>query len=208
MKDKIIESYDNIVLEYVKHEFNNPLMHYHYDRFLSFLPEHARILDVGCGPGEACRRFSEMGHVVVGIDLSKNMIRHAQKICPEAKFYLMDAEEITLEQKFDAIWATLILCHVPRENHLKVFQRFNEMLEEDGILFLGMLEGKSAITMPEIYNKEYTQYFVYVSQQEVEAYLERSGFKLLEYSKELVDKQGYKFTLSFFYARKQPHGFR
>ena len=34
----------------------------------NYLPEQGRLLDLGCGPGLYCERFSRKGHDVVGVD--------------------------------------------------------------------------------------------------------------------------------------------
>ncbi|MBD3367150.1 MAG: methyltransferase domain-containing protein [Candidatus Eisenbacteria bacterium] len=42
------------------------------------LPEHARVLDLGCGPGLYSSRLAERGHSCVGIDFSPSSIEYAR----------------------------------------------------------------------------------------------------------------------------------
>lgn len=200
-KEMLIKTYDATVKEYVKHEFNNPSMEKHYKKFLSLIPKNSKILDAGCGPGQASKKFSEKGYSVLGIDLSKEMVSFAKEKVPKAKFLVMNIENITLKEKFDANWAAFILVHVPREKHKTIIEQFKKLLTPNGILFLGMLEGKGEKIMPEPYNRNYKQYFVFVSKKEIENYLQSQDFKILNYSTEEFDEEGDKFVLSFTYAK-------
>ena len=200
-KEMLIRTYNATVDEYASHEFDNPSMEKHYRKFLSLIPKKSKILDVGCGPGQASKRFSKKGHLVVGIDLSKEMIDFAKKKIPEAKFLVMDVEDLSFKEKFDAIWAAFILVHIPREKHEKVIIKFRELLNPGGILFLGMLEGRGEKIMPEPYNRTYEQYFVFVSREEIERHLNSAKFCILDYSTEEFDEEGDKFILSFTYSK-------
>ena len=73
LKNMLISTYDNIVKEYVAHEFDNFLMDAHYKYFMGDLPKGGQILDVGCGPGQAAKIFTSNGFKVVGIDLSEKI---------------------------------------------------------------------------------------------------------------------------------------
>jgi ubiquinone/menaquinone biosynthesis C-methylase UbiE len=44
------------------------------ERVCQHLPEHARILDVGCGTGEDAIWFAERGHDVAATDVSHRML--------------------------------------------------------------------------------------------------------------------------------------
>jgi len=65
------------------------------------------ILDVGCGTGENSLYFANLGHQVVGVDLSSRAIEKAQEKAKERKtenvtFEIMDALELSrLERTFD-----------------------------------------------------------------------------------------------------------
>ncbi|MBU0460499.1 MAG: class I SAM-dependent methyltransferase, partial [Nanoarchaeota archaeon] len=55
---------------------------------ISFAKESkdAKILDVGCGSGQATSAFSKRGFSVLGVDVSRKLIDIAKKKCPKAKF--------------------------------------------------------------------------------------------------------------------------
>lgn len=51
------------------------------------------VLDIGCGPGHYCGRFSRDGFDAVGIDLDSRMIGAAKASYPQASFHCMDMAE-------------------------------------------------------------------------------------------------------------------
>lgn len=70
--------------------------------------EHLNILDIGCGPGFFSLVLGDMGHRVVGIDISENMIREAKantaSVGVKDEFYVMDSHELEFEDSsFDVI---------------------------------------------------------------------------------------------------------
>jgi len=202
LKSTLIQTYDKIVKEYVEHEFDNPQMNKHYTMFLSLVPKKSKILDVGCGPGQASKRFSDAGHQVTGIDLSKEMIHFCKKKIPNAKFLVMDAEKISLTEKFDAIWAAFILVHIPLIKHQKVLNKFFQILKPGGIMYLGMLEGQGEKVMPEPYNRKYKQFFVFCQKKELIQRINRAGFQVLTYDTEEFNEKGTIFVLSHTFAKK------
>lgn len=66
-----------------------------------------RILDCACGTGAMANRLAKKGYVVTGIDLSEEMLVHAQENALEeelkVRYLLMDIREIALKDKFDAV---------------------------------------------------------------------------------------------------------
>lgn len=84
----------------------------------SMMPElkGKRVLDMGCGFGEHCRRFVECGaDSVVGIDISEKMLEvaKAENNDPRITYLHMPMEEITqLQEKFDVVVSSLALHYV------------------------------------------------------------------------------------------------
>jgi SAM-dependent methyltransferase len=68
-----------------------------------------RILDLGCGTGHLTARIAAAGAHVVGIDRSPEMIRQAREKYPSLHFEVMDAQEISLEGTFDAVFSNATL---------------------------------------------------------------------------------------------------
>ncbi|MGH3503547.1 MAG: methyltransferase domain-containing protein, partial [Nocardioidaceae bacterium] len=57
------------------------------DRFLRLLPEHAYVVDLGCGDGRQAERIAAAGHEVLGVDYSFEALRVARQTRPEGVEY-------------------------------------------------------------------------------------------------------------------------
>ena len=58
------------------------------------LPPGARVVDVGCGPGEpAASYLAGLGHKVTGLDFAQNVVDQAREKVPEAEFIKVDFRE-------------------------------------------------------------------------------------------------------------------
>jgi len=55
-----------------------------------WLPEDARILDMGCGTGHYCGHLARTGRHCLGIDLDPGMILQAEKTYPDPAFRILD----------------------------------------------------------------------------------------------------------------------
>jgi SAM-dependent methyltransferase len=81
------------------------LNRYYYSDLLRLLkysvPEKSSVIEIGCGSGFLLKNLKPSQGV--GIDISPEMINVAKYNCPDQKFYVMDAENISLENTFDYI---------------------------------------------------------------------------------------------------------
>src|SRR5579872_2945749 len=80
-----IKWYDEHSEEYTKGVFKSTPQEV-LNSFFSYLPEHPKLLDAGCGPGRDCELMYQKGANVVGIDLSKGLLDQAKKKFPHITF--------------------------------------------------------------------------------------------------------------------------
>jgi len=73
------------------------------------------VLCIGCGTGEECDRLIKLGAKrVVGIDVSKNLIREAQQAFPDIEFHTMDMERLRFPHRsFDVVYSSLTMHYIP-----------------------------------------------------------------------------------------------
>lgn len=72
-------------------------------------------LDAACGTGRHAAHLTELGHRVVGVDLSHAMLRHAVATVPEAPVAEADLLQVPLRSgQFDLVVSGLALAHVAR----------------------------------------------------------------------------------------------
>jgi ubiquinone/menaquinone biosynthesis C-methylase UbiE len=70
-------------------------------------------LDAACGSGRHARRLVELGHQVVGVDSSPEMLAKARAAVPEAVFHHGDLTSLPAESaSFDLVVCALALEHV------------------------------------------------------------------------------------------------
>ncbi|UCC20238.1 MAG: class I SAM-dependent methyltransferase [Promethearchaeota archaeon] len=131
------QGYDKIAGEYYTsrdiNKFNSEL-----EKFSSLLPIKAHVLDVGCGAGIPTAKFlTKKGFNVIGIDLSEKMLSMAKENEPNANFIKMDINEIKFDENtFDGVISVYTLFHIPKKNHLSIFNKLFEILKPGGILLL------------------------------------------------------------------------
>ena len=110
------------------------------DRLLSHLPEHARILDVGCGAGTPVDAYLvERGHEVLGIDVSERQIDLARQHVPEGRYEVADLLSLSPgDYDVDAVISFYAIFHTPRETHGHTLGTFATFLEPGGMLLITM----------------------------------------------------------------------
>jgi ubiquinone/menaquinone biosynthesis C-methylase UbiE len=96
-----------------------------------------KVLDVGVGTGFLSTMLAEMGHDVVGIDLSEEMIKNARKKMDarglKVKLELGDAENLPFEdESFDAVVNRAVLWTLP--NPKKALSEWKRVLKPNGSL--------------------------------------------------------------------------
>jgi len=70
-------------------------------------------LDAACGTGRHARRLVDLGHKVVGVDVTPEMLSRARENVPEGTFLEADLQAIPVEdERFDAIVCGLAMAHV------------------------------------------------------------------------------------------------
>lgn len=115
------------------------------------LPEGARVLDVGCGPGWTSAFLARMGYRVTGFDLAPDMITLAQKralregVSAQCAFCVADSEAFDFPPEFDAVVVYDTLHHT--QNEEAVLRNCFRALKTGGTLVLaepGFLHGRRA----------------------------------------------------------------
>lgn len=169
--DETIETYDNIVNEYIEY-FNSKDLHgnVQFQREIDILVDNLKngssILDVGTATGDYPKYLTEKSNKdfkITGIDSSKNMIEVARKNAPKASFEVMDIRKLDYpENSFDAILCLATLIHVNDEEALKILDKFDRVLKSKGIIIINVMEhlsGNKELYVKEPFNPKYNTYF-------------------------------------------------
>jgi ubiquinone/menaquinone biosynthesis C-methylase UbiE len=105
------------------------------------LDEHARVLELGCGPAYLWTKNSwrmPQGSAIALTDFSAGMLDDARNALAEDQdhfsFHQMDAQELNFDNgSFDAVIANHMLYHVPDRS--AVFAHVRRVLADNGTFF-------------------------------------------------------------------------
>ncbi len=102
----------------------------------------AMILDVGTGTGFLASLLAEMGHEVVGLDLSSGMLSVAKRRAAKAGFVLGDAESLPFrDSSFDAVVCRHLLWTLP--NPERAISEWVRVAKDRAVIFDGRWIGSS-----------------------------------------------------------------
>ncbi len=110
------------------------------ERFTSYLPPRARILDFGCGSGRDTKAFLAAGFRVDATDGSEELCREA------SAFTGIDVQHMLFQNldavdTYDGIWACASILHLPKHELEQVMQKIAQALKPGGILYTSFKYG-------------------------------------------------------------------
>ncbi len=145
---------------------------------LEKIPRKSKILDAGCGSGKPVAKFlSQKGYQVIGIDISKELIKQARKNTPKTEFKIMSMYELKFPAKtFDAIVSFFAILHLEKSKVLKVFKRFHKVLKDKGYLLFSVNKGKEEGYF-EFFKRKV--FFSAYTKKEIEEILRKTNFKII-----------------------------
>ncbi len=137
MKNSIARHYNKIAEEYTKeHSYEENLSIPSLKEFLTYLPQNAKVLDVGCGGGQDSNFLRDNGCEVFGIDISVEMIKLAKEHFPGISFRVIDLIEFESNIGFDGIWCSRVFHNISISQQDKFIEKINSLLNKEGILYL------------------------------------------------------------------------
>lgn len=114
-------------------------------RFLQLLPEHAFILDFGCGSGRDTKYFLKKGYRVDAADGSAEICRLASEYTGITVRRML-FQELSSVDCYDGIWACSSILHLSMAELLPVMKKMRAALKTNGVIYTsfkyGDFEGK------------------------------------------------------------------
>lgn len=112
-----------------------------YQPFLRYLPDHAFILDLGCGSGRDALAFKNKGYQVAATDYSKEMVDKASELAGiDVRFESF--YELSELNQYDGIWACASLLHCERKRLHEVLEKILKALKVNGICYMSFKYGE------------------------------------------------------------------
>lgn len=144
----------------------------HLARLMAALPDGARVLDLGCGPGGSSALMARAGLVVDALDASIEMVQLAQAHqgvnARHATFDDLDAVA-----EYAGVWANFSLLHAAREDLPRYLDAIATSLTDDGVFHIGMKTGTG--TKRDHMERRYT----FVEEAELVELLDDAGFDVV-----------------------------
>ncbi len=115
-----------------------------------------RLLDIGCGWGGTARFAAERYHAsVVGITVSEEQAKHAQRLCEGLDVVIRLEDYRALEGRFDRILSIGMFEHVGRKNYATFMRVVREHLAEDGLFLLHTIGGNRSLARSDPWTERY-----------------------------------------------------
>lgn len=119
--------------------------------FSLFTPEPgSRVVDVGCGTGNFSIKLARKGLEVVGVDVSRHMLKKAQEKVKkldedlEISFQQMDAKNLDFsEASFDAAFSMATIEFIPDEDKKDFVQEMLRIVKSGGKVLVGTITADS-----------------------------------------------------------------
>ncbi len=141
----------------------------HYRRFLPYLSQGAKILDVGFGSGRDMLYFESKEYNVLGIDNVSEFVDNGK--ANGLNVELCDFHNLPYIETFDGIWACASLLH---SNNLPLaFDNLNKALKVGGHIYLSMKYGNGA-------NIENGRFYQYIDEEKLKELCQNSNLSIVE----------------------------
>ena len=127
--DKLAEKYDKASAPLERRFLSN-----WRKETLSYLPENAKILEIGAGTGLNFRFYPKCRHAVAG-EISFKMLEFAQSKTDFVELVQTDAKTLPFAaNSFDAAFATLVFCSIPKPEN--AFAELKRVVKNQGRIVL------------------------------------------------------------------------
>ena len=186
-----IQYYNQNAEEYFKETINIDIENFH-KKFISLLPNNAKIIDIGCGSGRDVKAFSEMGYNTIGLDIAENLSATAKQHLNIDIIY-ENMINWKSSEPFDGMWCCGSLLHLHDDELQSFLQNLKYNLKQDGIIFISVKEG-----IPTGTNKD-GRYFHNYTQNEICNILNKAGLEIIdiEITKDLLKRYNFQWLCIF-----------
>ncbi|MEM6896246.1 MAG: class I SAM-dependent methyltransferase [Pseudomonadota bacterium] len=167
--DETLAAYASRVADYVALVKSEPAAS--LVAFADALPDGARVLDLGCGPGHAARYLATRGFDTHAWDLSPEMV--AAAAAPGVTTRCAGFDALTDIAAFDGIFASFSLLHARKADMARHLSAIAAALKPSGTFHIGMKLGTGEE------RDQIGRFYAYYSRQELLSLLGDAGFDVI-----------------------------
>ena len=156
--NKNLDNVDKVYAKLYNIVFNEKFI-YDYDvsKITPTLKKNSNILDAGTGTGKYYEYFFK-NHKIVGVDMSKDMLKYAKIRCPIGNFIVgnLKNSELFQPKEFTHVLCLLdTLYHNDYQDQAKILKNFYDWLRPGGYLFVHIFDYNKLIPTPRNYSTMY-----------------------------------------------------
>ncbi|MBU6462522.1 MAG: class I SAM-dependent methyltransferase [Bradyrhizobium sp.] len=149
------------------------------ERFLSYLPAGATVLDLGCGGGDpVARHMAGKGFRVIGVDSSPTLVSLCRSRMPDQEWLVADMRSLAFGRRFQGILAWDSFFHLSHDDQRMMFGIFAAHAAAGSILMFNA--GPSHGEAIGAYRGD-PLYHASLDPSEYEALMAGAGFELIEH---------------------------
>ncbi|MDB5160838.1 MAG: hypothetical protein JWO96_218 [Candidatus Saccharibacteria bacterium] len=187
--EKTIQAYDSSADKYAS-STDDMANKQEIQQMLDYMPDGEKvILDVGCGPGRDAQIMTDNGISVIGIDMSKELIKKAQQLHPGINFALMDVRNLEFpDNSFGAVWCNMVLLHLNDEDLKTALVEIHRILKPEGIVAISFKKGDGAKEVLETFSTDLSRFYNFKTQETLNQMVEEQNFEVLD-SHEFNERQ-------------------
>ena len=153
--------------------------------FSRYLPKGLPILEAGCGNGKYVVGLAARGYDVDGVDYAEQTVSQIQQAAPDVQVSVGDVLNL---QKSDGTYGGYIslgvLEHIP-EGPMEALKEARRILNPKGVALISVpllnLARRRLLRHAPHANSARDFYQYYYSREEFEAFLDRAGFRVVDY---------------------------
>lgn len=190
-----VEIFDKLANVYQDKFMDVSLYGTSFDLFCdSIAKRDARILELGCGPGNVTKYLLERrpDFRILGTDLAPKMIELARVNNPTAVFDIMDCRAIDgITEKYDGLMCGFCLPYLSKEDAVKLIGDAYGVLNPGGVFYLSTMEDDYEKSGPQKGSSGDEIFMHFHEAGYLTAALTESGFRILDVQrKEYPGKDG------------------
>ncbi|KUG09589.1 class I SAM-dependent methyltransferase [Solirubrum puertoriconensis] len=187
------DAFDKMAQAYQDRYMDLDLYNDTYDAFCALLPQpHARILELGCGPGNITRYLlaQRPDYRITATDVAPAMVQLAQQNNPTATCQLLDCRALDqLTEQYDGIVCGFCLPYLSQADCAKLIHDCAARLSDAGVLYLSAIEGDYQQSgFESSSNGQHKAYVHYHQEAYLREHLTRSGFAVAELMRKHFNK--------------------
>lgn len=111
-----------------------------------------RLLDMGCGEGQAAVFFARNGYLVSAFDIAESGIEKGRRLAERngvsVNFFRADLLDYRPQNEFDIVYASGVLQYIPEKDRAQVLRRYREHTAPGGMHVMNVFVEKPYLPAP------------------------------------------------------------